>query len=226
MISPAAFGPSPFLYPVIDTDVCAARGADPIAVAAACLAGGARILQLRCKRDSSAAFLDLADRLVQLARPRGATVIINDRPDIARLSGAAGVHVGQVDLPVADVLRVTGAGAIVGLSTHDATQVDAALTGPATYIAVGPIFGTTTKDTGFDARGLELVRYAAGRGKPVVAIGGITLDRAARVIDAGATGIAVISDLLAGGDPEFQTRRFVAAIRPIGDRFVDPPDES
>jgi thiamine-phosphate pyrophosphorylase len=226
MMSPAAFGLSPFLYPVIDTDACAARGCDPMALAAACLAGGARVVQLRCKHDSSAAFLALADRLVQLARERGATVVINDRPDVARLSGAAGVHVGQEDLPVADVLRVTGSAAIVGLSTHDAAQVDAALAGPATYIAVGPIFGTTTKDTGYDARGLELVRYAAGRGKPVVAIGGITLDRAARVINAGATGIAVISDLLTGGDPERQTRLFVAAITAIGDRFVDPPDKS
>jgi thiamine-phosphate pyrophosphorylase len=226
MISPAAFGPFPFLYPLIDTDVCAARGHDPIALATACLAGGARVLQLRCKRDSSAAFLALADRLVRLAREQGAAVIINDRPDIARLSGAAGVHVGQDDLLVADVRRVAGADAIVGVSTHDTTQVDAALAGPATYIAVGPIFGTTTKDTGYDARGLNLVRYAAGRGKPVVAIGGITLDRAARVIGAGATGIAVITDLLTGDDAELQTRRFIAAIAPVGDRCVDQPDES
>jgi thiamine-phosphate pyrophosphorylase len=226
MISPAALGPFPFLYPLIDTDVCVARGRDPMTLAAACLEGGARVLQLRCKRDSSAAFLALADRLVRLARERGAVVIINDRPDIARLSGAAGVHVGQEDLPVADVRRVAGADAIVGLSTHDTSQVDAALAGSATYIAVGPIFGTTTKDTGYDARGLELVRYAAGRGKPVVAIGGITLDRAARVIDAGATGIAVITDLLTGDDAELRTRRFIAAIAAIGDRFVDRPDES
>jgi thiamine-phosphate diphosphorylase len=226
MISPAAFGRFPFLYPIIDTEVCAARRRDPMALAAACLAGGARVLQLRCKRDSSAAFLALADGLVRLAREQGATVIINDRPDIARLSDAAGVHVGQEDLLVADVHRIAGADAIVGLSTHDRTQVDVALTGPATYIAVGPIFGTTTKDTGYDARGLELVRYAAGRGKPVVAIGGISLDRAARVIDSGATGIAVITDLLTGDDAELQTRRFIAAIAPIGDRFVDPADES
>jgi thiamine-phosphate pyrophosphorylase len=221
MRSPAALGPFPFLYPVIDTEVCAARGHDPMALAAACLAGGARLFQLRCKRESSHAFLTLADRLVQLAGDRGAQVIINDRPDIARLSGAAGVHVGQEDLPVADALRVTGSDAIVGLSTHDTIQVDAALAGRATYIAVGPIFGTTTKDTGYDARGLELVRYAAGRGKPVVAIGGITLERAARVIEAGATGIAVISDLFTEGDPELQTRRFLAAIAPIRDTSVD-----
>jgi thiamine-phosphate pyrophosphorylase len=226
MISPAALGPFPFLYPLIDTDVCAARGRDPMALAAACLAGGARLLQLRCKRDSSAAFLALADDLVRLARGYGALVIINDRPDIACLSGAAGVHVGQEDLHVPDVQRIVGAAAIVGLSTHDRTQVDAALAGPATYIAVGPIFGTTTKETGYDARGLELVRYAAGRGKPVVAIGGITLDRAAQVIDAGATGIAVIADLLTGDDVESQTRRFITAIAPIDDRFVDPADQS
>ena len=82
---------------------------------------------------------------------------------------------------------IVGAAAIVGLSTHDATQMDAALPASADYIAVGPVFATATKDTGYDARGLDLVRYAAGRGKPVVAIGGITLDRAPAVVAAGAT---------------------------------------
>ena len=81
----------------------------------------------------------------------------------------------------------------------------------ATYIAVGPIFGTTTKDTGYDARGLSLIRYASGRGKPVVAIGGITLERAASVVAAGATGLAVITDLLVD-DPAAQARRMIAAI--------------
>jgi thiamine-phosphate pyrophosphorylase len=226
MISPAAFGPFPFLYPVIDTEACAARGRAPMALAAACLAGGARVLQLRCKRESSAAFLELADRLVRLAREQNATVIINDRPDIARLSGAAGVHVGQEDLLVADVHRVAGADAIVGLSTHDRRQVDAALAGPATYIAVGPIFGTTTKATGYDARGVELVRYAAGRGKPVVAIGGITLERAGSIIDAGAVGIAVIADLAAAEDAEEQTRRFMEAIARSASRIGDRPEGS
>jgi thiamine-phosphate pyrophosphorylase len=205
-------GPFPFLYPLIDTRVCAARGHDPMALAAAYLAGGARVLQLRCKDDSSGLFLALADRLGRLARERGATVIINDRPDIARLSGAAGVHVGQDDLSVADARSIVGADAIVGISTHDEAQVDAALDGPATYIAIGPIFGTSTKDTGYGARGLDLVRYAAGRGKPVVAIGGITLERAVSVIDAGAAGLAVITDLLTGDDAEARTREFIRAI--------------
>jgi thiamine-phosphate pyrophosphorylase len=197
---------------LIDTAVCAARGRDPIALARAYLAGGARVLQLRCKGESSGAFLALAERLVRVAAECGAPVIINDRADIAALSGAAGVHVGQEDLPVEDARAVAGAHVIVGLSTHDEAQVDAALQGTATYLAVGPIFGTTTKDTGYDARGLDLVRYAAGRGKPVVAIGGITRDRAAGVIHAGAAGLAVITDLLAGDDPEEQTRRFIAAL--------------
>jgi thiamine-phosphate pyrophosphorylase len=204
-------GPVPFLYPVIDTQVCAARSKDPIELAEACLAGGARVLQLRCKSEASGAFLDLADRLVSLARASGAIVIINDRADIARLSGAAGVHVGQEDLSAADARVVVGAEAIVGVSTHDEAQVDAALAGPATYIAVGPIFGTSTKDTGYGARGLELVRYAARGRKPVVAIGGITVERAASLVTAGASGLAVITDLLSG-NPEAQTRRYVEVI--------------
>jgi thiamine-phosphate pyrophosphorylase len=191
--------------------VCAARSKDPIELAEACLAGGARVLQLRCKSEASGAFLDLADRLVSLARASGAIVIINDRADIARLSGAAGVHVGQEDLSAADARVVVGAEAIVGVSTHDEAQVDAALAGPATYIAVGPIFGTSTKDTGYGARGLELVRYAARGRKPVVAIGGITVERAASLVTAGASGLAVITDLLSG-NPEAQTRRYVEVI--------------
>jgi thiamine-phosphate pyrophosphorylase len=200
---------SPFLYPVIDTEVCAARAWDPMALARACLAGGAHVLQLRCKTGSSGTFLELAERLVPLARARGAMVIINDRPDIARLSGAAGVHVGQDDLSVADARLVAGDQAIVGISTHDEAQVDEALSGPATYIAVGPIFGTSTKDTGYGARGLALVTYASGRGKPVVAIGGITLGRAGSVIEAGAASVAVIGDLLTDCDPERRVREFL-----------------
>jgi thiamine-phosphate pyrophosphorylase len=202
---------APFLYPLIDTGVCAGRGCDPLTLARACLAGGARVLQLRCKNESSRDFLALADRMVRLAEENGALLIVNDRADIAALSGAAGVHVGQDDLPVDAARGVAGADAIVGLSTHDQKQVDEALQGTATYIAVGPIFGTTTKDTGYGARGLSLVRYASGRGKPVIAIGGITHDRAASVVAAGAAGLAVITDLLTA-DPEAQARRFIASI--------------
>jgi thiamine-phosphate pyrophosphorylase len=203
---------SPFLYPIIDVELCRARGLDPAALAQAYLSGGARILQLRHKVGSSAAFLELADSLVSLARPAGAIVIINDRADIARLSGADGVHVGQDDLSPADVRKVAGTTVVVGLSTHDARQIETALGTDATYIAVGPIYGTTTKETGYSARGLDLLGHAAGRGKPVVAIGGITIDRVPALIGAGATGVAVISDLLVGNHPEARTREFIARL--------------
>jgi thiamine-phosphate pyrophosphorylase len=207
-----ARGAASFLYPIIDTGVCSVRGLDPVAVAEACLAGGARILQLRVKSGSSAAFLSLADRLVQRASACDAAVVINDRADIARLSGAWGVHVGQDDLDAADVRRIVGSAAVVGISTHDELQIDAALETDATYVAVGPIFGTATKDTGYSARGLDLIRYSANRGKPIVAIGGIALDRVHSVVEAGAAGVAVISDLLTTGNPEARTRDYIARL--------------
>jgi len=184
---------------------------DPGALAQAYLSAGACVLQLRCKSVSSADWLAMADGLVRQAQERHASIIINDRADIALLSGAAGVHVGQDDLTVAGARRILGQESVVGISTHDETQVDAALTTTADYVAVGPIFGTATKDTGYSPRGLELVRYAAHRGKPVVAIGGITLDNACGVIEAGATGLAVITDLL-NGDPETRARAFIAQL--------------
>ena len=122
------------------------------------------------------------------------------------------MHVGQDDLTVADARSLLGAHSIVGVSTHDEQQVDAALVTDATYVAVGPIFGTATKDTGYTARGLDLIGYAANRGKPVVAIGGIALDRVESVLEAGASGLAVISDLLITGNPEARTREYIARL--------------
>ena len=207
--------PEPFIYPLIDTAVCRNGGIDPVALAQACFRGGARIAQIRAKDDSSAALLSLADLIVAAARTTGGRVIVNDRADISMMSGADGVHVGQEDLPVEAARDLVGTAAIVGLSTHTREQVDQALTTSASYIAIGPIFGTTTKDTGYSARGLELIGYAAGRGKPVVAIGGITLERAAQVVAAGASGLAVITDLLTGGDPERRVREFVQTLREL-----------
>jgi len=180
----------------------------------ACLRGGARLLQLRGKDDSSARLISLVDSLVAAAHPLGGRVIVNDRADIARMAGADGVHVGQTDLPVESVIELVGPRMSVGVSTHDRDQIDRALAGRASYVAVGPIFSTATKDTGYEPRGLELVRYAAGRGKPIVAIGGITLERAPAVVAAGASAVAVISDLLVGGDPEARVRAFLASLPP------------
>lgn len=198
----------PTFYPIVDADACRAYGHDPLAVATACLRGGATLLQLRQKAAHGAEALALAEAVVSAARPYGAAVIVNDRADIARLSGAAGVHVGQEDMSVEDVRLVVGTQAIVGLSTHDEAQVDDARTMAVDYIAVGPVYGTATKDTGYTARGLDLLRYAAGRDRPIAAIGGITLERTREVVGAGATLVAVISDILRG-DPERRTRQFI-----------------
>ncbi len=147
-----------------------------------------------------------------LAHAAQAQLIVNDRADIARLAGADGVHVGQEDLTPASVRAIVGDAAIVGLSTHTIAQADLAVREPVTYIAVGPVFGTTTKTTGYEHVGLEMVREAARlagvRGLPLVAIGGITLENAASVLEAGAASVAVIGDLLSTGDPENRVRMY------------------
>jgi thiamine-phosphate diphosphorylase len=172
---------------------------------------------LRGKTMSSARLLEEASAIAALAREAGAVFIVNDRADIAQLSGAGGVHVGQDDLAPAAVRRIVGDRAIVGLSTHTVEQMDAALRAPIDYVAIGPVFGTSTKDTGYGAIGLPLVRDAAARAKaaglPLVAIGGITLDRAAEVIDAGAASVAVIGDLVATGDPAARVRAYLGRLR-------------
>jgi len=174
---------------------------------------------VRAKHLTGAAFLDTAKAIVELARPFDAMVIVNDRADIARLSGADGVHVGQEDLSPLAVRQVLGADAVVGVSTHTVEQLERALDEPVSYVAIGPVFGTMTKHMGYDAIGLERVAVAArrtnARGLPLIAIGGITLERAASVIAAGATSVAVIGDLLATADPEGQTRNFLRMLNSV-----------
>ena len=202
----------PRLYAILDVRLCRDRGLDPLAVLDAFLAGGATLIQLRDKSSPTATLLTRADAVVARAHAAGARIVINDRADIARLSGADGVHVGQDDLSVADVRAIVGADAIVGSSTHDEAQVEAAAATSATYLAVGPTYATATKDTGYSARGLELIALAAATAKPVVAIGGITLERAPEAIAAGAASVAVISDLLAAPDPAARVRSFLAIL--------------
>lgn len=201
------------LYAILDVTLCRERNLEPLAVLGAFLAGGARLIQLRDKSSSSADRLALADAAVARTRAAGGQLIVNDRVDIARLSGADGVHVGQDDLRVEEARAILGHEAVIGLSTHDAAQIQAAARTDASYIAVGPIYDTMTKDTGYAARGLELLRIAAGYGQPVVAIGGISLARVPEVFAAGASSVAVISDLLTA-DPEERVRQFVRTCRP------------
>jgi thiamine-phosphate pyrophosphorylase len=187
----------------------------PDDLARAYLDGGARVVQIRAKRLGSRPFLELCQAVIRLGEPFDAAIIVNDRADLARMSGAAGVHVGQEDLPPHAARDLVGPRAIVGFSTHTVPQIEQAVTEPVTYVAVGPVFGTQTKNTGYEAVGLERVtaaaRIAAGR-MPIVAIGGITLERAPAVLAAGASAVAVIADLLHGNDP---TRRVAAYCRAL-----------
>jgi thiamine-phosphate pyrophosphorylase len=188
------------LYAILDTDVLASVGLTPLDVADAWLDAGVRLIQLRAKSLPDGPLQALADALVDRVHAVGGQLLINDRADIATLCRADGVHVGQDDLSPADVRRVVGRTAAVGLSTHDAGQVERALAQPISYLAIGPVFATQTKNTGCEAVGPAGVRRAAeaacAQGVPVVAIGGITRDRAAGTMAAGANALAVISDLV------------------------------
>ena len=200
---------------VCDADVCQRAGWTPSDFAAACLDGGATFLQVRAKTASSRDFLAVVEDILRRAEPYDGIIIVNDRADIARIAGADGVHVGQDDLTPSDVRTIVGDEATVGLSTHTVEQLRAANVEPVDYVAIGPVFGTSTKDTGYSAVGLDMVRAAAdvmnGR-VPVVAIGGITLDRAADVVAAGAASVAVITDLLAGNDPAVRVRAYLSRL--------------
>ena len=203
------------MYAIVDDDVCTRAGRTAQDVARAFLSAGVIWLQLRCKNMASGPFLDLAGRVREDAREAGATLIINDRADVAALCGAHGLHVGQTDLAPADARAVIGAASLLGLSTHTPEQWESAVQQPISYLAIGPAFGTLTKNTGHDPVGLgviaEVARTAAHYGLPTVAIGGITLDNAASVIAAGASSVAVISDLVQG-DPEARVRAFLRAL--------------
>lgn len=207
----------PHLCAICDVDAAARAGWRPLDLAAAFLAGGARFLQLRAKSLPGGEFLALASAVVELAHAQQALLVVNDRADIARLVGADGVHVGQEDLAPRAVRALVGDAAIIGLSTHTVEQLDAAIDEPVDYLAIGPVFGTTTKATGYEAVGLERVRAAAtraaDRGLPLVAIGGITLETAGVVIEAGATSVAVIGDLISTGNPEARVRAYLSALR-------------
>ena len=191
------------LHAIVDVDVALRARWTPLDLARAYLDGGARVVQLRAKHLASGPFLTLCDNVVQVAAPYHASIIVNDRVDLAALAKAAGVHVGQEDLAPAEARRLLGPASIVGRSTHTVAQIEAAVREPVSYLAVGPVFGTGTKETGYSAVGLELVSAAARLAGdiPVVAIGGITLETAPAVWQAGAAAVAVISDLMSSGNP-------------------------
>jgi thiamine-phosphate pyrophosphorylase len=171
---------------------------------------GVRMLQYRNKGGAAREMLDVSRRLAGLAAGAAATFFVNDRPDIACLSGAAGVHVGQTDLGVEEARGVIGEGKWVGVSTHNEEQFRAAIRTSADYVAVGPVFATTSKENPDPLVGIEFIRRVRGlTTKPIVAIGGITLARANEVIDAGADSVAVIGDILQAENPAVRAGEFL-----------------
>jgi thiamine-phosphate pyrophosphorylase len=192
--------------------------AQPIARIAQALAdAGVRLMQLRNKPGSAQAICRDVRELIQAVEGRDVRVILNDRPDIAAIADAGGVHVGQDDLPVSEAREIVGDHAWVGVSTHNLPQLIAAAGTSADYIAVGPVFPTGTKTNPDPVVGLEFVREARRlTRKPLVAIGGITVESAADVFRAGADSVAVIRDLLGAREPWERARQYLTIATQVG----------
>jgi thiamine-phosphate pyrophosphorylase len=186
----------PRLYPILDTESLAGRGVSIQDAAAAFLEGGAGILQIRHKGHWNRDVFESARQVARLCREAGAPLIVNDRADFAMLL-EAGLHVGQDDLAPGDARRLLGPGAVIGFSSHNADQLAAAGGEPVDYAAFGPVFPTTSKRHPDPVAGVvEIRRCRALVGRPLVAIGGITLENALDVLRAGADSVAVIAGLL------------------------------
>jgi thiamine-phosphate pyrophosphorylase len=171
---------------------------------------GVRLLQYRNKASAAGELLKSSRELASLLTPRGVSFIVNDRPDVAGLAGATGVHVGQEDLDVEQARAVVGQGKWVGVSTHNLEQFRSAAATSADYIALGPVFATSSKAHADPVIGTDLIcRVRALADKPIVAIGGITLENAASVIAAGADSVAVIRDLLRAPDVGQRARQYL-----------------
>ena len=177
---------------------------------------GVRLFQYRNKRGSTRELFQASSALAAELSQRGALLFVNDRPDIAYLSGASGVHVGQNDLPVTESRAVMGKGKFLGVSTHNLEQFGAAAASEADYIAVGPIFATDSKANPDPVVGTAMIQKARKlTQKPIVAIGGISLERAREVVEAGADSVAIISDVLRANDPAGRARQYLELLEPI-----------
>lgn len=198
------------VYPIVDE--LDGRGRDAVALAEAMLAAGAPLLQLRVKGRTTRDFVDLARAVKARSDAAGAALIVNDRVDIARLVDAAGVHLGQEDLPPEAARAQLGAGRIIGFSTHNPAQARAAAAaGIADYIGFGPVFATTSKANPDPVVGVDGLRaVCAAVDLPVVAIGGIGLDAVGDVLAAGAGAAAMIGALVRAADVEATLRGLLA----------------
>ncbi len=187
----------PRLYPILDAGLLRGAGIEIASFARMLYQAGIRFLQYRDKDASDAEVLKRAQLIREIFPARETTLILNDRAHLFAESGYDGLHVGQDDFSPGRAREIIGAGAVLGVSTHNDAQVARAVDEPVDYIAVGPVFGTHSKLNPDPVIGLEGVRSARmATGKPLVAIGGITLENCAAVIDAGADSIALISALV------------------------------
>jgi thiamine-phosphate pyrophosphorylase len=207
------------LYPILDIDLLAARSLDVASVAAAWSAAGVALVQYRNKQGSAREMLRDAARIREIFPINGGVrLVFNDRPDLALLAVFDGVHVGQGDVSAEDARSIVGATRWVGVSTNSAEQVIEADKTSCDYIGYGPIFPTASKINPDPTVGLAGLKSArALTAKPLVAIGGITRRNCRSVLDAGADSLAVISDLLPGGDDGNSDRR---ATRQIVEEFL------
>ncbi len=203
----------PRFYPILDPEIAVRHCVDPVAAAEQILEGGAKILQFRHKGFFSREVFAQLERVAELCRDAGVLFVVNDRADLAAIAGAA-LHLGQDDLTPFAARKVVGAETLIGFSTHNERQLRAATAEPANYLALGPIFGTSSKANPDPVVGLdELRRLRPLTDRPLVAIGGITRSNAQSVLAAGADSVAIIGDLFAGGNIRARTQEWVALTR-------------
>src|SRR6266851_5163238 len=200
----------PRLYVILDAGMLTEPAGE---TAQKLMDAGVKLLQYRAKNAAARELWKESREIAEAARRAKCTFIVNDRPDVAYLAGADGVHVGQDDLGVEQAHKVIGPDRWVGVSTHNLEQFRKAAATSADYIAVGPIFQTSSKANPDPVVGLKLIGQVRPlTDKPIVAIGGITLDRAASVIAAGADSVAVIRDVLCAAKPQDRARRFLETL--------------
>jgi thiamine-phosphate pyrophosphorylase len=193
---------------------------DPVGFARLVLAGGGRLLQVRCKEVSDRDAYEAAARIAELCRMHGAECVINDRADIALAVDAPGCHVGALDLAVPVVRRLLGGEALVGGTARDPATAKDLVVGGADYVGVGPVYATSSKIGLPDPLGPGVIAaVSAAVDVPVIAISGVTVERVPELVAAGAYGVAVIGAIARAADPRAATFGFVAALADaVGDR--------
>jgi thiamine-phosphate pyrophosphorylase len=211
----------PRLYVILDAALLPSDKSE-VEMAASLAEAGVRLLQYRNKAAAARELFDKSQALAEELGPRGVALIVNDRPDVAAATGARGVHVGQDDLEVKGARRVIGGEKWVGVSTHNRDQFREAAKTSADYVAVGPIFATASKANPDPVVGLDVLRQVRRlTDKPIVAIGGIALEQAAEVMEAGADSIAVISGILRAADPAARARQYLEVLADVKSAGAD-----